>query len=52
MRTIKEGMEDASGEGEQEYWFGEGGCHELREIESERLLLEWGKFGHPRLRAR
>ena len=26
--------EDASGEGEQECWFGEGGCHELREMES------------------
>ena len=24
----KEVVEDASGEGEQEYWFGEGGCHE------------------------
>ena len=24
----KEDVEDASGEGEQECWFGEGGCHE------------------------
>ena len=43
-------MEDASGEGEQEFWFGEGGCLELSEMESwelERLLLECGKSGHP-----
>ena len=25
----KEDVEDASGEGEQECWFGEKGCHEL-----------------------
>mgnify|MGYP001792635594 CR=1 FL=1 len=30
----KEDMEDASG-GEQECWFGEGGCHELRHGEWE-----------------
>ena len=30
----KEDVEDASGEGEQECWFGESGCHELNEIES------------------
>ena len=30
----KEGMEDASGEGEQECWFGEGGCHESIEMEN------------------
>ena len=27
-------MEDASGEGWQECWFGEGGCHESSEMES------------------
>ena len=27
-------MEDASGEGEQECWFGEGGCLELSKMES------------------
>ena len=26
-------MKDASGEGMQECWFGEKGCHELSEIE-------------------
>ena len=26
----KEDVKDASGEGEQECWFGEGGCHEAR----------------------
>ena len=30
----KEDMDDASGEGEQEYWFREGGCHEWSEMES------------------
>ena len=30
MRTNKEVVEDASGEGEQECWFGEGGCYESR----------------------
>ena len=30
----KEDVEDLSGEGKQECWFGEGGCHELREMES------------------
>ena len=30
----KEDMEDASGEGEQECWFGEGGCLESSEMES------------------
>ena len=34
MRTTKEDVEDASGEGEQKCWFGEGGCHELSEMES------------------
>ena len=29
-------MEDASGEGELECWFGEGGCLESSEMESER----------------
>ena len=27
-------MEDTSGEGEKECWFGEKGCHELSEMES------------------
>ena len=30
MRTTKEVLEDTSGEGEQECWFGEGGSHESR----------------------
>ena len=30
----KEDMEDASGEGEQEYWFREGGCFESSKMES------------------
>ena len=30
----KEDKEDASGEGEQECWVGERGCHESREMES------------------
>ena len=30
----KEDMEDTSGEGEQECWFGEGECHESSEIDS------------------
>ena len=39
MRTTKEDIEGASEEGaneegEQECWFGEGGCHELSEMES------------------
>ena len=36
-RATKENMEllDASGEGEQECWFGEGGCLELSKMESE-----------------
>ena len=38
-------IEDA--EEEQECWFGEGGC--LESSEMERLLLEWGKSGRPRL---
>ena len=33
-RTIKEDVKDASGEGEQESWFGEGGCLESSEMES------------------
>ena len=47
-RMTKEDVEDTSGEGEQECWFGEGGCHESSEIEwkLERLLLEWGKSSH------
>ena len=34
MRTTTEDVEDASGEGEQDYWFGEGGCLESSEVES------------------
>ena len=34
MKMTKEAEEDASGEGEQECWFGEGGCRELSEMES------------------
>ena len=30
----KEDVKDASGEGEQECWFGEGGCLESSEMES------------------
>ena len=50
-RTTKEDVEDASGEGEQECWIGEKGCHESSEMESgmERLLPKWGKSGHSRL---
>ena len=33
-RMTKDDVEDASEEGEQECWFGEGGCLELSEIES------------------
>mgnify|MGYP001798381485 FL=1 len=45
-------LEDASGEGEQGCWFGEGECHQSSETESGSLsdYLEWGKSGHPRLR--
>ena len=34
INTTKEDVEDASGEGEQECWFREGGCHESSEMES------------------
>ena len=34
VRTTKEDVEDANGEGEQECWFGEGGCLESSEMES------------------
>ena len=34
-RTTKEDVEDTSGEGEQERWFGEKGRHESSEMESE-----------------
>ena len=34
QRTTKKDVEDASGEREQECWFGEKGCHESSEIES------------------
>ena len=31
----KEDMEVSRGEGEQEHWFGEKGCHESSKMESE-----------------
>ena len=31
---MEEDMEDASGEGEPECWFGEKGCHESSEMDS------------------
>ena len=34
VRMTKEDVEDASGEEEQECWFGEKGCHESSEMES------------------
>ena len=34
MRTTKEDVEDASGKGERECCFGEGGCLESSEMES------------------
>ena len=34
MRTTKEDVEDASGEGEQERWFVKKGRHESSEMES------------------
>ena len=49
-RTTKEDVEDASGEGEQECWFGEGLMPWIErdgEWALERLLLELGKSGHP-----
>ena len=33
-RKSKEDVDDTSGEGEQECWFGEGECHELSKMES------------------
>ena len=49
VRTTKEDVEDASGEGEQECWFREG-ClawiQQYGEWEIERLLSEWGKSSH------
>ena len=35
-RTTKQHVEDASGEGEQECWIGENGCHESSDMESGR----------------
>ena len=45
----QEDKKDGSGEGEQECWFGEGGCHESSKMEREleRLLPKWGKSGQP-----
>ena len=34
ISTTKEDVEDASGEGDQECWDGEKGCHESSEMES------------------
>ena len=34
-RMTKEDMEDTNGEGEQERWFEEKGCHESNMMESE-----------------
>ena len=44
-------VEDASGEGEEERWFGEKGRDESSEMEngSQRDCC-WGKSWHPRLR--
>ena len=33
-KMTKEDVEESSREGEQGCWFGEGGCHELSEMES------------------
>ena len=33
-RVTNEDMEEASGEGEQNCWFGEKGCHESSEMEN------------------
>ena len=47
----KEDVEDASGEGEQEPWFGEKGCHESSEMENEsKRDCCWDKYGHLHLR--
>ena len=49
-RTTKEDVEDASGEGVQERWFGGKGRHESSEMESGSWRdCCWGKSGHPRL---
>ena len=54
----RRGVEEASGEGEQEFWFEKENGFGLRrriieqdgEWEFERLLLKWGKSVHPHLR--
>ena len=33
MRTIKEDLKEASGGGDREDWFEEGGCFESRQVE-------------------
>ena len=38
----KEGMEDANGEGEQECWFGEGGCLESGKMEVGEIAVRVG----------
>ena len=35
-RATKDDVEDTRGQGEQECWFEEGGCHKLSEMESGR----------------
>ena len=35
MKTIEEGLEEASGRGDREDWFEEGGCPETRQVERE-----------------
>ena len=35
----KEDVEDASGEGEQERWFGEKGCHESSKMEKGKIRI-------------
>ena len=41
-RMTKEGMEDANGEGEQECWFGEGGCLESGKMEVGEIAVRVG----------
>ena len=44
---MKDDMENASGEGEQECWFEEGGCIELSEMESGRERDCWQSKVNP-----
>mgnify|MGYP001801922447 CR=1 FL=1 len=43
----KEDVEDASGEGEQEFWFGEKGCHESSKMESDSWRDCWQSWVNP-----